>query len=599
MGVAGTDEAAVAATPKLQFRILGPLEVSRDGAARRRRRAEAARGARAPAAERESRRAHGAIDRRALGRHAARDRPVRAPGLRCRHCARRSAAKEARCARARRATCWTWSRERSTSTASSRCAPRRRRPATRSAVRSCCARRSSSGATRRSPTSPPSRSRPRRSRGSRSSGSRRSSSGSTPTSRSAVTRRSSRSSRRSSPSTPIASGCAHSSCSALYRSGRQADALDAYRTARRTLDDELGLEPGPELRELEAAILRHDAATVARRLGRARPTEAPVERTCEPPSRSSSRRRCSSRCRGGRPAAVLLLRDGSTPLTVPPGSVAAIDPRTNEVVAVVPVGPQPGADRRRRRIALGRQPRGPDADADRSTRRADPRDDRRCRRRRRASTSARRRLGRARPQRTALARRSDVRPGDEDRRPRREGGLRADRRRRGGGRLGLGRLREGDAHPRRPVRRAPVGLDADRLRRRRRRRWATARSGCRTRETRACSASTRRRSRRGRSSELTVGRAPRGIAVDRGRRLGGDLRRGRRRPHRPERALDVRRSPWATGPRTWWSGPAPSGSRTGWTARCRGSTRRRTRSWRRSRWEMRRRASRSPTAGSG
>ena len=47
---------------------------------------------------------------------------------------------------------------------------------------------------------------------------------------------------------------------ALYRSGRQADALEVYRHARRTLVDELGIEPGAELQELERAILRQDPA---------------------------------------------------------------------------------------------------------------------------------------------------------------------------------------------------------------------------------------------------------------------------------------------------------------------------------------------------
>jgi DNA-binding SARP family transcriptional activator len=45
---------------------------------------------------------------------------------------------------------------------------------------------------------------------------------------------------------------------ALYRSGRQADALGAYRAARRILVDELGIEPGPALQELHQAILRQD-----------------------------------------------------------------------------------------------------------------------------------------------------------------------------------------------------------------------------------------------------------------------------------------------------------------------------------------------------
>ena len=45
---------------------------------------------------------------------------------------------------------------------------------------------------------------------------------------------------------------------ALYRCGRQAEALEAYRDTRRMLNDELGLEPTPALRELEGAVLRQD-----------------------------------------------------------------------------------------------------------------------------------------------------------------------------------------------------------------------------------------------------------------------------------------------------------------------------------------------------
>ncbi len=47
---------------------------------------------------------------------------------------------------------------------------------------------------------------------------------------------------------------------ALYRSGRQAEALEAYQQARSTLVDELGIEPGRELRELQQAILNQDPA---------------------------------------------------------------------------------------------------------------------------------------------------------------------------------------------------------------------------------------------------------------------------------------------------------------------------------------------------
>jgi DNA-binding SARP family transcriptional activator len=61
---------------------------------------------------------------------------------------------------------------------------------------------------------------------------------------------------------------------ALYRDGRQAEALEIYRAARRRLVDQMGLEPGPELHELERRILAQDESLMV-----GRPAHRPAART--------------------------------------------------------------------------------------------------------------------------------------------------------------------------------------------------------------------------------------------------------------------------------------------------------------------------------
>src|SRR5215210_2391436 len=70
---------------------------------------------------------------------------------------------------------------------------------------------------------------------------------------------------------------------ALYRADRQADALQAYQDARRQLVDELGIEPGERLRELEAAVLAQDPS-LALRVPQAIAPPKPETRDAELPS---------------------------------------------------------------------------------------------------------------------------------------------------------------------------------------------------------------------------------------------------------------------------------------------------------------------------
>ena len=79
---------------------------------------------------------------------------------------------------------------------------------------------------------------------------------------------------------------------ALYRCGRQAEALEVYRAARLALADELGLDPSPELQELERRVLRQDPALAA-----------PAEAGDESPSRKTSEVRLVSVLAATPPAA--------------------------------------------------------------------------------------------------------------------------------------------------------------------------------------------------------------------------------------------------------------------------------------------------------
>jgi DNA-binding SARP family transcriptional activator/DNA-binding beta-propeller fold protein YncE len=130
---------------------------------------------------------------------------------------------------------------------------------------------------------------------------------------------------------------------ALYRSGRQAEALEAYRATRHSLNEEMGIDPGGALQALERAILTQDPAL-----------DLPPART------GSSREGVGERSRRSRrflaagivaltaivgAAAWLLLLDGreSAGVVDPAYSVGVVDPESNEIVDRIEVGLLPSA----------------------------------------------------------------------------------------------------------------------------------------------------------------------------------------------------------------------------------------------------------------
>ena len=142
---------------------------------------------------------------------------------------------------------------------------------------------------------------------------------------------------------------------ALYRSGRQSDALAAYRELRAVLDDDLGIEPSPPLRELHNRVLAQDPALAWQPIPpsvpatTARPTDGPTATQGSLPQPADPRRTRLGAL-AVTMAVVAALAGGATirqaweapaaAATLPANSVSVLD-GSGAVVASVPVGTDP------------------------------------------------------------------------------------------------------------------------------------------------------------------------------------------------------------------------------------------------------------------
>ena len=133
---------------------------------------------------------------------------------------------------------------------------------------------------------------------------------------------------------------------ALYRCGRQAEALRAYQAARRTLVEELGVEPGPALQRLEHAVLRQDPSLDLPGKAAAGQVAAPGQRTGRPSGGGAGRKRTLLAA-----AAVLAVMTGllvaasargSARLAAGPDTVGVIDAGRAGLSAVVSGVGRPG-----------------------------------------------------------------------------------------------------------------------------------------------------------------------------------------------------------------------------------------------------------------